>query len=306
MAGDQTNDLDVPSKPDDEAMVGQTPSWKLASGLYLVATPLGNARDITLRALDTLRQCDVIACEDTRVTAKLLAIYNISKKLIMYNDTNGEPNRAKILDLIEQQEMAVALVSDAGTPLIADPGYRLVQECLSRKLKLHAVPGANAAVTALTLSGLPVDRYFFAGFLSNKGVARAKELTELATIPASLIFYEASPRLIGTLNQMIEILGPRQAVVAREITKFYEEILRAPLPQLLDHFQRSGPPKGEIVLMVGPPSLSVHFSESDLTRLLKLSLAEMSLKDAVDQVLAATGVARKLIYRLALDLQNDR
>ncbi|OJU09655.1 MAG: 16S rRNA (cytidine(1402)-2'-O)-methyltransferase, partial [Alphaproteobacteria bacterium 64-11] len=198
------------------------------SGLYVLATPIGNARDISLRGLEILKAATVIAAEDTRVTSKLLAIHGISRPLIAYNDHNAAVMRPKILARLAAGQKVV-LVSDAGTPLVSDPGYKLVREALAAGLPVHAIPGASAVLTALTLSGLPSDRFLFAGFLSSKAGERAGALAELAAVPATLIFFESAQRLAESLSAMADALGERPCVVARELTKRHEEVRRGTL-----------------------------------------------------------------------------
>src|SRR5690348_2587199 len=213
----------------------------LAAGLYILATPIGNARDISLRALETLRGSDVIAAEDTRVTAKLLAIHGISRPLIPYNDHNGAEMRPKILGRLERGE-AVVLVSDAGTPLVSDPGYKLVRAAVAAGLPVIALPGPSAVLAGLTLSGLPSDRFLFAGFLPSKAGERKTMLEELKGVRATLIFFESAQRLSESLMAMAEVLGEREAVMARELTKLHEEVRRGSLTELAAHYANHGAP----------------------------------------------------------------
>ena len=273
-----------------------------APGLYLVATPIGNLRDVTLRALDLLAAADLVACEDTRVTAKLLRHYGLAPPRVPYHEHNAEQMRPHLLERLKAGAV-VALVSDAGTPLISDPGYKLVRAALEEGIPVAALPGASAALTGLVLSGLPSDRFFFAGFLPPRSAARRRALTELAGVPATLVFFETAPRLAAALADMNEILGERKAAVARELTKLYEETRRGSLLELAAHYRAAGPPKGELVVIVGPPGAErVAASDETLDAALGAALATMSVKDASAAVAAATGQPRRLVYQRALQL----
>jgi 16S rRNA (cytidine1402-2'-O)-methyltransferase len=269
-------------------------------GLYIVATPIGNLGDMTLRAIDTLTHADLIACEDTRVTGKLLAHYGIRTPTISYNDHNGEERRPQIFDALEQGKR-VALVSDAGTPLVSDPGYKLVREAYARNFYVTALPGPSSVLSALCLSGLPSDRFLFGGFLPSKQEACRKELQTLAAVPSTLVFFESARRLTDTLPLMAEVLGARDAAVVREISKLYEESRRGTLPELAAHYAREGEPKGEVVLVIAPPLAQEASGESMETQL-KILLASHSVKDAAAIVAEQTGKPRKDIYALALKL----
>jgi len=274
----------------------------LAAGLYVLATPIGNARDISLRALDVLKACGVIAAEDTRVTAKLLAIHGIQKPLIPYNDHNGQEMRPKILARLEQGE-AVALVSDAGTPLVSDPGYKLVRDVIAAGLTVVAIPGACAVLAGLTLSGLPSDRFLFAGFLPSKAGERQSALEELKPLRATLIFFESAQRLGETLGAMAEVLGERQAAVTRELTKLHEEVRRGSLSELAAHYESAGAPRGEVTLLVGPPAgASTDMAKVDAA--LKAALAFMPVKPAAEMIAGLTGASRKALYDRALELRK--
>ncbi|HKO09309.1 MAG TPA: 16S rRNA (cytidine(1402)-2'-O)-methyltransferase [Alphaproteobacteria bacterium] len=274
-------------------------------GLYLVATPIGNLGDITLRALEVLRGVALIACEDTRVTGKLLAAYGISARLSPYHEHNAERARPKLLAELARGA-AVALVSDAGTPLVSDPGHKLVREALALGLPVTAVPGASAVLTALALSALPSERFLFAGFLPAKAGQRRKTLAELAAIPATLVLFETAPRLANSLADMAELLGERTAAVARELTKLYEEVRRGPLAELARHYREAGPPKGELVVVVGPPKAKEPPDAAMLDRMLEAALSEASLRDAAERVAAASGLARRRVYARALELAKRR
>jgi 16S rRNA (cytidine1402-2'-O)-methyltransferase len=287
------------AEPIAETRKSQKP---LTPGLYVTATPIGNARDVTLRALDILKHCDAILAEDTRVTAKLLSIHGISKPLSAYNDHNAARERPKILARL-RHGATLALVSDAGTPLVSDPGYKLVREAIAEGIPVHAVPGASAPLTALALAGLPSDRFFFAGFLPSKRGERRTALEELKNTRATLIFFESPQRLAESLKDMADIFGERPAAIARELTKLHEEIVRGDLPRLASHYEAAQTPKGEITLLVGPPGETAP----DLSRmdsLLKQALAFMPVRAAADLVAEAIGAPRRQIYERALQLKG--
>jgi 16S rRNA (cytidine1402-2'-O)-methyltransferase len=275
----------------------------LPPGLYIVATPIGNAADITLRALDVLGRVDLVLCEDTRVTAKLFTLHGLKRPLAAYHEHNAARMRPQILARLGAGE-AVALVSDAGTPLVSDPGYKLVREATAAGFKVTTLPGPSAPLAALVLSGLPSDRFLFAGFLPPKTVGRRKALGELAAVPATLLFFESAGRLAESLADMAEVLGPREAAVTRELTKLYEEVRRGGLAELAAHYREAGAPKGEIVVVVGPPGAAPAGGGIDLDAALDTALAEMSLRDAVDAVAAATGRPRREVYARALERQQ--
>jgi len=274
----------------------------LAAGLYILATPIGNARDISLRALETLKGCDVIAAEDTRVTSKLLAIHGISRPLIAYNDHNAPQMRPKILARLEQGQ-AVVLVSDAGTPLVSDPGYKLVREAIAVGAPIIALPGASAVLAGLALSGLPSDRFLFAGFLPSKAGERQSALSELKGLRATLIFFESAQRLGESLAALVEVLGDRQAVVARELTKMHEEVRRGSLRELAEHYEKAGAPKGEVTLLVAPAQAAAP-DEARIDAALKSALAFMPVKAAAELIAGLTGGSRKQIYARALELKD--
>jgi 16S rRNA (cytidine1402-2'-O)-methyltransferase len=274
----------------------------LTAGLYVLATPIGNARDISLRALDILKACHVIAAEDTRVTSKLLAIHGVQKPLIPYNDHNGQQMRPKILARLERGE-AVVLVSDAGTPLVSDPGYKLVREVIAAGLPVVAIPGASAVLTGLALSGLPSDRFLFAGFLPSRGGERTSALEELKAIRATLIFFESAQRLGERLAAMAEVLGDRPCAVTRELTKLHEEVRRGSLRELAAHYEKAGAPRGEVTLLVGPPA-EATFDTAKVDAALKAALAFMPVKAAAEMIANLTGTHRKQIYDRALELKN--
>jgi 16S rRNA (cytidine1402-2'-O)-methyltransferase len=276
---------------------------ELAPGLYVTATPIGNARDITLRALDVLAGCDAIAAEDTRVTAKLLAIHNIARPLTAYNDHNGARERPKLLARLKHGAK-IALVSDAGTPLVSDPGYKLVREALAEGIPVHAVPGASATLTALALAGLPTDRFLFAGFLPAKAGERGSVLEELKGVRATLIFFESAQRLGESLAQMADVLGDRAVAVTRELTKLHEEVRRGTLAILAAQYAGESPPKGEVTVLVGPPSgAAADFGRIDA--LLAQALPFMPVKAAAELIALALDVPRKMVYERALEQNRD-
>jgi len=274
-----------------------------AGSLGLVATPIGNLGDISARALDWLRAADLIACEDSRVSGRLLQHFGIDKKLIAYHDHNAEEIRPVLLRHLAAGER-VALISDAGTPLISDPGYKLVREAAAAGIKVTALPGPSAPLMALILSGLPTDRFLFAGFLPVKSAARRQVAAELAAVPASLIFFETAPRLAESLADLGAMLGDRPAAVARELTKLYEEVRRGTLLELAAHYRDAGPPRGEIVLVVGPPAPETDIA-FDLDAALRAALAKMSVKDAAALVAANSGLKRRQVYARALELAQQ-
>lgn len=276
----------------------------LEPGLYLVATPIGNLGDISLRALATLAAADLIACEDTRVTRKLTERFSIATPLTAYHEHNSDEALPKILARLGESQ-AVALVSDAGTPLVSDPGYRLVRAAVEAGHNVTTVPGASSALAALSLSGLPNDRFFFEGFLPPKQAARQKRIAELAPIPATLIVFETGPRLAASLSDLAGGLGPREAAVCRELTKLHEEVRRAPLQMLADHYAGDAETRGEIVIVIAPPS-EQQTSDGDIDAMLREALARASVKDAVGEVAAATGRARRDVYQRALELSKER
>ncbi len=274
---------------------------ELPAGLYLVATPIGNLGDVTLRALETLAAVETIACEDSRVTRRLLDRYSITTPLLPYHDHNAEAVRPKILARLDAGG-AVALVSDAGTPLISDPGYKLVQAAQMAGCTVTAVPGASAALAALTASGLPTDRFFFEGFLPSREAARRDRIDELASLPVTLIFFETGPRISAMLDDLAARLGRRPAAVCRELTKLHEEIRRGDVAALAQAWQDGAETRGEFVVVVGPPAKGEQTDTIDLDGLLAQALATASLKDAVEAVAAATGQKRRVVYQRALAL----
>jgi 16S rRNA (cytidine1402-2'-O)-methyltransferase len=276
----------------------------IGPGLHLVSTPIGHLGDITLRALSTLAAADLIACEDTRVTRKLLDRYAIAVPLTPYHDHNAAAARPKLLQKLAEGA-AIALVSDAGTPLISDPGFKLVRAAQDAGYAVTAIPGASSFLAALTVSGLPTDRFFFAGFLPPKQAARRVRIAELARVPATLIVFEAGPRVAETLADLAAALGEREAAVCRELTKLHEEVSRGPLATLARE-SAEGETRGEFVLVIAPPPAVVQPSEDDADALLRAALARTSLKDAVGEVAVATGLPRRTLYQRALALADEK
>jgi len=291
-----------PSRPPVRSKSSDDPAGRQpAEGLVIVATPIGNRHDITLRALALLASVDLVACEDTRVTGKLLTLHGIRAKLQAYHEHNAASVRPLLLARLAKGER-IALVSDAGTPLVSDPGYKLVRAAIAAGIPVGVAPGPSAVLAALVLSGLPSDRFFFAGFLPPREAARRSALSELAPIRASLIFFEAPSRLAEALADMAAVLGDRDAAVARELTKLFEEVRRDRLSALAAHYRDAGPPKGELVVTVGPPAAVEAPAAADLDEQLRAALAAHSLRDAVAAVAAATGLPRRAVYRRALAL----
>ncbi|MBX3512434.1 MAG: 16S rRNA (cytidine(1402)-2'-O)-methyltransferase [Xanthobacteraceae bacterium] len=280
-------------------------SPRLAPGLYVVATPIGNLRDITLRALEVLRAADLVLCEDTRVTHKLLERHQLSPKLAAYHDHNAASVRPRVLAELAKGS-AIALVSDAGTPLVSDPGFKLVEAAIEAGHRVFPIPGASAALAALVAAGLPSDRFFFEGFLPPKSGARKARLSELRAIPATMIYYESGPRLAESLSDMAATLGARDAAVCRELTKAFEEIRRGTLSDLAAHYEEAGAPKGEIVVVVAPPGETPLLDEEDIEQKIKMALKTLSLKDASAAIAAETGLPRKEIYARALALAGKK
>jgi 16S rRNA (cytidine1402-2'-O)-methyltransferase len=275
----------------------------LTPALYIVATPIGNLRDITVRALEILAAADVIACEDTRVTRKLTDHYGITTPLVSYHEHNAAAMRPKILRRLADGE-AIALVSDAGTPLISDPGYKLARAVAEAGHAVTAAPGASSVLAALTLGGLPTDRFFFEGFLPPKQGARRQRIADLARIPATVILFESGPRLATALADLAEGLGAREAAVCRELTKLHEEVRRGTLPELAQQYAGTAETRGEMVIVVAPPAAEAP-SADDVDGLLRQALTRTSVKDAVAEVASATGQPRAQVYRRALELVKE-
>ncbi len=276
----------------------------MAPGLYVTATPIGHARDVTLRALDVLKGCDVIAAEDTRVTSKLLAIYGIAKPLVAYNDHNAARERPRLIGRLKNGQR-VALVSDAGTPLVSDPGFKLVREAIAEDVHVEAIPGASALLTALVLAGLPSDRFLFAGFLPPRSGERRNALAELKSIPASLVFFESPNRLGECLADMADMLGARTAAVGRELTKLHEEIRRGTLADLAAGYVDEDTPKGEVTIVVGPPPAEAP-DTARIDSLLRQALPFMPVRAAADLVAEALDAPRRTVYTRALELKAEQ
>lgn len=271
----------------------------LPPGLYIVATPIGNLGDITLRAIEVLRAADLVACEDTRVTGKLLNHLGFKKRMVRYDDHADDADRERVM--AGMREGVVALVSDAGTPLISDPGYRLVRAAREEGIAVTSLPGPSAAVVALTLSGLPNDKFLFAGFLPNKAKAREDALRALADVPATLVFYETAPRLADALAAVATVLPGREVAVARELTKRFEECRHGAPEEIAAHYA-AHPPKGEIVLLIAPPG-EEQVDAADADALLRAALLTEKPSQAAAQVAKATGLDRKALYARALELK---
>lgn len=271
--------------------------------LILVSTPIGNLSDISNRAIETLNNADIIACEDTRTSAQLFTLLGIkAKKLIPYHEHNADTARPKIINLLKQG-LSVALVSDAGTPLISDPGYRLVRDCRQNNIPVSTIPGANAVLSALQLSGLPSDAFLFAGFLPNKKTARRNTLQTHKNVAATLIFYETANRLTESLADILDILGNREIAVVREITKKFEETKTGLVQDLIDYYTTNGNPKGELVLVIDRQS-EEEIKTQDIDSLIKKTLLTCSARDTADLVAKSTGLPKKEIYKKVLDIQN--
>ena len=277
---------------------------KLPPGLYLVATPIGNLRDITLRALDVLADADVVACEDTRRSGRLLQAHGISTHLTPYHEHNARRALPSLLARLAGGE-AVALISDAGTPLISDPGYRLVAEAAAAGVSVIPIPGPSSVLAALTASGLPTDRFFYAGFPPAKAGARRAFFAGLAEVSATLVLLESPRRLAATCTALVEALGDRQAALARELTKLHETMLREPLSKLASRFA-DAPPKGETVLVIAPPENAGATTDAgEVDARLRKALTNASASDAAAKVAATTGLPRRQLYARAVTLRRQ-
>lgn len=284
-----------------EAELQQLLRTPLAAGLHLVATPIGNLGDMTLRAIAVLARCDVIYCEDTRHSRTLTAHFGLHAPLRPYHEHNAAEQRPRILAELTQGRR-VALVSDAGTPLVSDPGYKLVRDAVAGGHHVESLPGASAVLTALTLAGLPTDTFLFAGFLPPRSAARRARASELSQTAATLVVFEAPSRLADCLADLAEVMGDRQAAVARELTKLHEEVVRGSLSELAARY-RQAEPRGEIVVVVAPPSAG-EVSDDAIAGALTAALADMRLKDASRAVADALGVARSRVYEIGLKLKS--
>lgn len=291
--GGQANEGQAPRKPPP-----------LAPGLHIVATPIGNLRDITFRAIDVLRGADLIACEDTRVFAKLASHYGISVPTVAYSDATQDLAEPRIVRALAAGKR-VALVSDAGMPLISDPGYRLVQAAIAGGHAVTSAPGPSAVPMALALSGLPTDRFYFGGFLPAREGDRRRAIGAAVAMPATLVFFEAPHRLPESLVDLADLLGARPAAVARELTKLFEEVRRAPLTELAAHYAAHPDVKGEIVIVIGPPGEDQAPDTEVLDQALRTAMAGASVKDASSEVAARFGLKRRDVYARALELKRE-
>ena len=276
---------------------------KMPAGLYLVATPIGNMRDISLRMLDIIRGADAVACEDTRMTGKLLSYLGLKKKLVPYHDHNADEMRPKLLKEIEGGQR-IALVSDAGMPLISDPGFKLVRDARERGLYVTSIPGASAPLMALQLSGLPSDQFVFLGFLPNKTTARKEFLKPWNEVPATLIFFESAQRLDGSLKDAEEVLGNRAMALVRELTKKFEETWTGTISEIRARLEQDGPPKGEIVIVVDRGEPAAEISDAELDRLLVEAIKSAPLKEAAASLAQTYGRSKKDLYNRAIELKN--
>ena len=292
----------APRSPSYTAFGLKAEAEPLAPGLHIVATPIGNLRDISFRALATLAAADAILAEDTRTSKTLLAHYGIATPLLPYHEHNAAQMRPKVLAKLREGGK-LALISDAGTPLVSDPGYKLVAELVAEGLPVTGIPGPSAVLAALVLAGLPTDRFFFEGFLPPKSAARRTRLTELAAIPGTLVFFESPRRVAEMLADAAAVLGARAGAVARELTKYHETVRRGTLPELAAHYENEEEARGEIVVIIGPPGAAELLPAGDvIDERLRIALASVSLKEAVAQVAAETGQPRRKVYARALEL----
>ncbi len=280
------------------------PAPQAAAGLHLVATPIGNLGDVTLRALATLAGVDVIACEDTRITRRLTERYGIAVELTPYHEHNAATARPKILSRLAEGA-SVALVSDAGTPLISDPGFKLVREACAAGHAVTALPGPSSVLTALSVAALPTDRFFFEGFLPAKDAARRARLSELARIDATLVLFESGNRVKATLAELARVMGAREAAICRELTKLHEQVTRGRLAELAEKAETLET-RGEFVLVIGPPAADTQtFTDEALDGLLRDQLGQHSVKDAVAHAVAVSGRPRREVYARALELAKE-
>ncbi len=279
-----------------------SPLPTLPSGLYVTATPIGNLKDMTFRAVETLQAADIILCEDSRVSARLCRAYDIKAPLKAYHDHNGDQMRPQVMQWLEDGKV-IALISDAGTPLISDPGYKLVRDVQAAGLPVFTVPGASALTAALSIAGVPTDKFLFGGFLPAKQDARRKALESVQDLTATLVFYETGPRLAASLQAIEQIWPGREAVIARELSKLHEEVRSGPALALAEEIDAKGPPKGEIVLILHPVAPQ-QWTPEQAQSLLQDLLQTNSVKDAAAQAAKQTGLPRKELYQLALDLKS--
>lgn len=307
-ADDETLSPDMKSDIPDPRRVGAMswpqPGRALAPGLYIVSTPIGNLRDVTFRALDVLSGADLVLAEDTRITRRLLDAYGVTTDMRAYHDHNAAEIRPEIIRMLEGGAR-IAQVSDAGTPLVSDPGFKLARAAIKAGAEVIPIPGASAALAGLAAAGLPTDAFLFAGFAPAKSGKRAAFFESLVRAQATLIFYESGPRLAASLAAMASVFGPRPAAVARELTKKFEETVRGNLDDLAARYEQSGPPKGEIVVLVGPPSdEDAAWDDTRLDAALTEAMATESVKDAAAAVAQVSGLARRDLYQRALALKS--
>ena len=298
------NNLPIPSKSISGRAQAQSPitlPGTLAPGLYLVSTPIGNLRDITLRALDVLASADLVLAEDTRTSGKLMQSYDFKTPLTAYHDHNAAKRVPGLIKKLQDGEV-LALISDAGTPMVSDPGYKLARACIDEGIDVFAIPGASAVLTGLVCSGLPSDKFMFAGFLPAKTAARKTALVGLKSVPSSLVFFESAGRLSAMLVDMLEVLGDRQTVVARELTKKYEEVLRGSVLELIEALSDKKL-RGEIVVMTAPP-LEDRWDEAQILAALKPRISELGVKQASAEIALMSGHKKRDIYALALTLKD--
>ena len=280
---------------------------KLDSGLHILATPIGTANDITIRALNILRDADILVAEDTRVLRKLMEIHGINlngRKILSYHDHNGEMQRPKLIALIKEGKV-LAYASDAGTPLIADPGFSLTKLAIQNNIRVHAAPGASALLTALCLAGLPTDNFFFGGFLGSKSSQRIKNLQKIQNLDATIVYYESPKRTLSTLKDISKIFGNDRLIsVCREMTKKFEEVIRGTVDQVIDEIKSRHSFKGEVVIVLGPPTKK-EISDEEIYSALQIALQEYRIKDAATQISEQFGVPKKRSYEMALRIKAE-
>ena len=299
-AAERSSDLEGSGRPDETN--GGLSGSKLAPGLYLVATPIGHLGDLSPRALETIIEADVVLAEDTRVSRRLFPEPHRARPLQAYHEHNARRVRPAVLERLIAGA-SVALISDAGTPLISDPGYRLVEEAVAAGIPIRAVPGPSAALAALTVSGLPTDRFLVQGFLPPSGAARRRTIAELAAVPATLGVFEAARRLPEALAELLAGVDDRPAAVARELTKAFEEVRRGRLAELAEAYRLEGPPRGEVVIVIGPPEAAAEVADPEVDRALETALEHLPPAGAAAVVAALTGRLRRDVYQRALALK---
>jgi 16S rRNA (cytidine1402-2'-O)-methyltransferase len=283
------------------ALQKQKYNQPLEPGLYIVSTPIGNSLDISLRALNVFSRADNIICEDTRITKKLLSIHNIETSLSSYHEFNAERARPLIIKKIKDKKI-IALVSDAGTPLISDPGYKLVRACIDENIPVTSVPGASSVIASLTVSGLPTNEFFFGGFLPKKKLMKIKKLKNLSNIPSTIIIFESTKRLVSSCEDILKIFGSRQASVVRELTKKHEEIVRSTLPELINQLKNRESIKGETIILIGPDMASQkkQLADENIVGAIDNMVKFMSVKDIGNTLVKLVDMKKKEIYEIAL------